>query len=190
MRKTISYLLIVTTALTALSQKVSSQESIHNTDKLIMSVRTKFVLQGFELSFEHPVSDAFSLRTAVGFDYTRRGDKSYSNREVIVSMQSNSKTYPYRFSVGPYLKLKDSYYNYYGPDENYMLDAYSSLYFFGAGVSAEYRQRIGWRFIIAPYARFGVNKVILRNDTGPGTTPFTNSTETDLNLGIAVSFIF
>jgi hypothetical protein len=190
MRNIIPFLFLLTTALAAVSIKASAQESVHSTDKLILSVRTKFVRQGLELSFEHAVSEVFSLRTAVGFDNTRRGDKSYGNRELIVSLLSNSKTYPYRFSVGPYLKLKDSNYNYYGPDENYMLDAYSSLYFFGAGVSTEYRQRIGWRFMVSPYARFGVNRVIIRNDDGPGTTPFNNNIEADLNMGVAVSFIF
>ena len=105
-------------------------------------------------------------------------------------MLSISKVDPYGFTVGPYLKLKYSNYDYYHPVTEAMLDAYSRLYFFGAGVTAEYRQKIGSRFMVAPFVRFGVNKVLIRTEYGPGEPFFTDSFETDPGLGLAVSFFF
>lgn len=188
--KNVTIFLVLLIALMSINISADGQAPASIDKRLILSLRVKFIHQGPEIIFEHPVSQRFSLRTALGSDFLRKDDKSYRNREVIINMVSNSRSYPYRFSLGPYLKVKDSRYSYTDPNENFMLDAESALYFFGAGVTAEYRQRIGQRFMITPFTRFGVNKVILRNDKGPGITPFTDSFENDLNAGLSLSFIF
>jgi|GEM_PF-5637286 len=189
MKRHFNWLMVLLIAIISI-QPVDAQDEEERPNPLIFSIGAKFVLQGFEMGFEHRISKKFSLRTSLGFDNRYAGDKTYNNRELIISMPGNSRSFPYGMGIGPYLKIKDSYYSYSPPDENFMLDAYSSFYFFGAGIAAEYRQKIGNRFIVSPYARAGVNKVILRRDDGPGINPFTNNTEADFNLGLALSFIF
>jgi hypothetical protein len=184
------YLILMSAAVVAAISHATAQETAETKQRLILSVRAKLIPEGLEMSFEHAVSEKFSLRSALGTDMKREGDFIYRNKEVYLALLSNSKVYPYGFTVGPYLKLKDSHYDYYHPITESMLDVYTSLYFLGAGVTAEYRQRIGSRFMISPFVRFGVNKVLIRTEYGPGEPFFTDSFETDPGLGIAVSFVF
>ena len=190
MKRIAIYLFILSVAVVSAISQATAQETVETEQRLIFSVRAKIIPEGLEISFEHSVSERFSLRTALGYDGKERGDYIYRNREVNLALLSNSKVYPYGFTFGPYLKLKYSNYDYYHPVTETMLDAYSSLYFFGAGVAAEYRQKIASRFMVSPFVRFGVNKVLIRKEYGPGDPFFTDSFETDPGLGLAVSFIF
>ena len=190
MKRIASYQLIIGIVLILSGSTLLAQEQASSQNRLIFSLRAKILSPGPEISFEHSLSERFSIRTAIGFDRREKDERIYRNNELVVSMLSNSREYPYGFTVGPYLKLKYSNYDYYHPETEAMLDSYTRLYFFGAGVSAEYRQKIGQRFMVSPFARFGVNKVLLRDDYGPGEPFFTDSFETDPCLGLAVSFIF
>lgn len=190
MKRITIYLLILSATAVSTISKATAQDLTDSQQRLIFSVRAKIIPEGLEVSFEHSVSERFSLRTALGTDLRRKGDYIYRNKEVNLTMLSNSRIYPYGFTIGPYLKLKYSNYDYNHNETEAMLDAYSRLYFFGAGVSAEYRQKIGSRFMVSPFARFGVNKVLIRNDYGPGEPFFTDSFETDAVAGLAVHFIF
>jgi hypothetical protein len=190
MKRFTIYLLILSAAAVSSISQATAQELTESEHRLIFSARAKLYPGGLEISFEHPLSERFSLRTALGHDFRQKGDYTYHNREVSLSMLSNSRIYPYGFTIGPYIKLKDSYYSYSHPIPESMLDAYSSFYFFGAGVTTEYRQKIGSRFMVSPFARFGINKVLIRRDYGPGEPFFTDSFETDAVAGFAVHFIF
>lgn len=189
MKRQLTWLPLILVVLLS-TQRVAAQEEEERPNPLIFSIGARLVLQGFEMGFEHRISEKYSMRTSLGVDNRYSGDKTFNNRDLVVSMHGNSRSFPYGLAIGPYLKLKDSYYSYSPPGENFMLDAYSSLYFFGTGLSAEYRQKIGMRLLISPFARFGINRVVLRNDTGPGTNPFTDTFEADINAGIRVGFVF
>ncbi|MDX9930668.1 MAG: hypothetical protein RBS37_12545 [Bacteroidales bacterium] len=189
MKRTTIYLFILLSVFAAIPNAIAQEEGITE-KRLILSARVRIIPQGLEMSFEHAVSQKFSLRTSLGYDFRQKGDYTYNNEEVVMSMLSNSRVYPYGFTVGPYLKLKYSNYNYSYPDTEAMLDAYTRLYFFGAGVATEYRQKIGSRFMVSPFVRFGVNRVLIRKEYGPAEPFFTDSFETDMCLGAAVSFVF
>jgi len=190
MKRITIYLIIISAAVVSTISKATAQDIKESDQRLIFSARAKLYPGGLEISFEHSLSERFSLRTALSNDFRGKGDYTYHNREVSLSMLSNSRNYPYGFNIGPYIKLKDSNYSYNHPIPESMLAASSIFYFFGAGVTTEYRQKIGSRFMVSPFARFGINKVLLRRDYGPGEPFFTDSFETDAVAGFVVHFIF